>query len=197
MRGASIVPRNSHASFKSPTRNMSTRKVMLYEKFIVAAERTYRVAESRRGYWLDLFTGTTWKEFLDAGATVSGFRESRWNVLQQIRPGDYLLCYLTGISRFVGILEAVSEPFTDTTRIWKDEVFPSRIHVRIVVALEPETAVLIHELRDRLSIFRNLKSPAAWADHVIPIRFDGHVKSGPGEETRDGGTRTTLCGGMG
>jgi hypothetical protein len=31
-----------------------------------------------RNYWLDLFTGTTWKEFLDAGGEVSGFRESRW-----------------------------------------------------------------------------------------------------------------------
>jgi hypothetical protein len=30
-------------------------------------------------YWLDLFTGTTWKEFSDASGEVSGFRESRWN----------------------------------------------------------------------------------------------------------------------
>jgi hypothetical protein len=29
-------------------------------------------------YWLDLFTGTTWQEFLDAGAKVSGFRDRRW-----------------------------------------------------------------------------------------------------------------------
>jgi hypothetical protein len=48
-----------------------------------------------RNYWLDLFTGTTWQEFLDAGATVSGFRESRWSTVQKIRKGDYLLCYLT------------------------------------------------------------------------------------------------------
>ena len=28
-----------------------------------------------RTYWLDLFTGTTWQEFLEAGGEVSGFRE--------------------------------------------------------------------------------------------------------------------------
>lgn len=28
-------------------------------------------------YWLDLFTGTTWREFQEAGADVSGFRERR------------------------------------------------------------------------------------------------------------------------
>jgi hypothetical protein len=52
-----------------------------------------------RTYWLDLFTGTTWKEFLAAGGEVSGFRERRWKTVQQMKPGDYLLCYLTGISR--------------------------------------------------------------------------------------------------
>jgi hypothetical protein len=31
-----------------------------------------------RNYWLDPFTGVTWKEFLAAGGDVSGFRESRW-----------------------------------------------------------------------------------------------------------------------
>jgi len=39
-------------------------------------------------YWLDLFTGTTWKEFLDHGGQVSGFRESRWNTVKRIRPGE-------------------------------------------------------------------------------------------------------------
>ena len=27
-----------------------------------------------RKYWLDLFTGTTWEEFLEHGAKVSGFK---------------------------------------------------------------------------------------------------------------------------
>jgi hypothetical protein len=48
-----------------------------------------------RSYWLDLFTGTIWEEFLAAGGEVSGFRERRWKTVQQMKPGDYLLCYLT------------------------------------------------------------------------------------------------------
>jgi hypothetical protein len=35
------------------------------------------------------------------------------------------LCYLTGLSRWVAALELVSPPFTDSTPIWKDEVFAS------------------------------------------------------------------------
>ena len=76
-----------------------------------------------RNHWLDLFTGTTWDEFRKAGGTVTGFRDSRWKTVQKIRPGDYLLCYLTGVSRFIGILEVTGEPFKDSAPIWKDEAF--------------------------------------------------------------------------
>jgi hypothetical protein len=41
---------------------------------------------SERTHWLDLFTGTTWQEFLDAGAKISGFRKRRWATVQQMKP---------------------------------------------------------------------------------------------------------------
>jgi hypothetical protein len=113
-----------------------------------------------------LFTGTTWQEFLDAGATVSGFRKRRWKTVQQIKPGDYLLCYLTGVSRFIGVLEVTSEPYWDESPIWKDEVFPCRVKVEVIAAQSPETAVPIFDLKEQLTIFQNLKSPAAWTGHV-------------------------------
>ena len=121
---------------------------------------------STPNYWLDLFTGTTWQEFLDAGAEVSGFRESRWKTVQKIKRGDTLLCYLTGVSRWIAVLETVSEPYFDRTPIWKDEEFPCRIKVKVYKALTPETAIPIHNLRDQLTIFQNLKSPNAWTGHL-------------------------------
>jgi predicted RNA-binding protein len=71
--------------------------------------------EGTPSYWLDLFTGKTWQEFHNAGAKGSGFRESRWRTVQRLKPGDYLLCYLTGVSRFIGVLEVTSEPFKDSS----------------------------------------------------------------------------------
>ena len=68
--------------------------------------------------------------------------------MQRIKSGDYLLCYLTGVSRFIGILEVTSEPYWDETPIWKDELFPCRMKVKVVAALTPETAVPIFELKD-------------------------------------------------
>lgn len=117
---------------------------------------------ANRNYWLDLFTGVTWKEFLDAGGNISGFRESRLSAVQKIKPGDYLLCYLTGVSRFIAVLEVVSSAFKDASPIWKDDHFPCRVKVKPVVVLDPETAVPVTELRRSLSMFRNMKSPSAW-----------------------------------
>ena len=86
-------------------------------------------------YWLDLFTGKTWKEFLNAGATVSGFRESRWATEKKKKSGDYLLCYLTGVSRFIGVLEVTSEPYQDRAPIWQDDVFPCRLQTNPTATL--------------------------------------------------------------
>jgi hypothetical protein len=89
--------------------------------------------------------------------------------------GDYLLCYLTGISRWIGVLEVLSEPFKDHTPIWKDEEFPCRVRVRALAALTqtPATAVPVFELRDQLSVFGDSKNPRAWTGHFrgSPMRW--------------------------
>lgn len=83
-------------------------------------------------------------------------------VAKRVRPGDYFLCYLTGVSRFIGILEVQSETYGDDSRIYEDDIFPVRFKVKVIYQLDPDTAVPIKDLRDKLSIFRNLKSPNAW-----------------------------------
>jgi hypothetical protein len=135
----------------------------------------------QRSYWLDLFTGTTWQEFLDGGANVSGFRESRWKTLQQVQVGDYFLCYLTGVSRFIGVLEITSRPFKDSKPIWKQDVFPCRVKVKVIAKLTPETAMPILELRDQLSIFgKENAGPSYWTGFVrgSPVKWkasDGEI----------------------
>lgn len=119
-----------------------------------------------RSYWLDLFTYDTWTQFLAAGGLVSGFRKNRVKVCQQMRKGDFLLCYLTGVSRWIGVLEITGDSFFDETPIWNVESFPARIPVKVVGALEPLTAVPIIEMKDKLSIFENLRNPHAWTGRV-------------------------------
>ena len=113
-------------------------------------------------YWLDLFTHQTWSEFLEAGGNVTGFRENRWKSVQTMKPGDILLCYLTGVSRWVGLLEVTGGAFKDKKKIWANNDFPARVPVKLLVKLDPLTAVPVIEMKEKLSIFQGLKSPHAW-----------------------------------
>ena len=75
-----------------------------------------------RKYWLDLFTGKTWEEFLENGANVSGFKKRRGNIAKKIHKGDYLICYLTGLSRFIGVLEVLSDSYLDTEALLSEMI---------------------------------------------------------------------------
>ena len=120
-------------------------------------------------YWLDLFTGTTWKEFRNAGSSVSGFSAKRRSVAQRVKKGDVLLCYLTGVMRWVGALE-VGGLSTDTTRIWKDKEFPVRFNVKPLIMLEPEHGVPMEHLEGRVSFFAGAKDKG---------KFRGFVRGSP------------------
>lgn len=126
-----------------------------------------------REYWLDLFTGKTWEEFLAAGANESGFRERKRKVCERVSPGDYLLCYVTGVSRFIAVLDVSSGLFMGQKPIWEGEDFPCRFQVKLLYKLDPKTAVPVSEMRDTLSVFQNLKSPKAWTGFFrgSPNRF--------------------------
>ena len=121
-----------------------------------------QTVEMARTYWLDLFTVETWKEFQDHGSDVSGFSDKRWATVQRMKPGDFLLCYLTRVSRWVGLLEVTGEPFYDEEPIWSSSVYPSRVPVRAVLQLAPEYGVPVLNMREELTVFRDLDNPNRW-----------------------------------
>src|SRR3954471_23747215 len=109
-------------------------------------------------HWLDLFTGVTWKQFIDAGSTISGFRISQAVRAQKVKPGDILICYLTGVMRWVGLLEVVSSS-KDASPIWGKGNFPVRFQVRPLVMLAPEHGIPMRELEGRVSFY---SEPRHW-----------------------------------
>jgi hypothetical protein len=109
-------------------------------------------------YWLDLFTVQTYEEFQKAGAKVSGFRDRQRNRCQRLQAGDKLLCYLTGISRWVGVLTVTGAAYRSEDRIWEMEVFPVRLPVEADILLPPEHGI------PHPTLMPSLHSPAkAWA----------------------------------
>jgi restriction system protein len=78
-----------------------------------------------------------------------------------MQPGDKLLCYLTGISRWVGVLRVNGTAYRAEERIWEMEVFPVRLAVESEILLPPEHGI------PHQSLMPTLHSPAkAWAGYL-------------------------------
>jgi hypothetical protein len=120
-------------------------------------------------YWLDLFTGTTWNEFRQAGARITGFRSTTKGISKQVKPGDIFACYLTGIMRWVGALEVLGMSL-DRTRIWQFDDFPVRFEVRPLVILDPEHGVPMADLEGKVAFFSGPKDRG---------KFNGFVRRSP------------------
>jgi hypothetical protein len=117
-------------------------------------------------YWLNLFTGKTWREFQAAGSKTSGFREHNWSRSNSIKPGDIFLCYLVGVKRWVGLLEVTSERFMDDSRIYEEEVFPVRFSVKPLAVLPPEAGVPMESLAGKLTFFPPGATTRQWSGRV-------------------------------
>jgi hypothetical protein len=120
-------------------------------------------------YWLDLFTGETWREYIEAGGRVSGFRHRMRKTVASIQPGDVLLCYLTGVMRWIGALRVVG-PSADSRGIWKLDDFPARLAVEPMVVLEPETGIPMEDLEGRLLFYSGKRDRGG---------FRGFLRSSP------------------
>jgi hypothetical protein len=105
-------------------------------------------------YWLDLFTGKTWEEFRSCGAKVTGFRGVRATTVRRIPKGDILLCYLTGVMRWVGALRVLG-PSKDTSPIWSGSDFPERLSVEPLILLDPEEGVPLGDFEGRLDFYQS------------------------------------------
>jgi len=129
-------------------------------------------------YWLDLFTGETWKQFRAAGGTVSGYRQSMRSRSKNVKAGDVFLCYLTGVMRWVGALEVIGRT-DDTTPIWSVDAFPVRFKVKPLVLLDPEVGVPMMSLEGKLSFFQGPHHRGG---------FKGFVRMSPNRfrDSRDG-----------
>jgi hypothetical protein len=122
-------------------------------------------------YYLDLFSPETYEAFGRSPRDVSGFRLRQWNAAQRIKRGDRLLCYMTRLSRWFGVLEVVEGPFKDDKPIFypQDDPFVVRFKVRPVIWLPKEKAVPIHEdeLWDYLSFTRGQdRASSTWTGKI-------------------------------
>ena len=148
-------------------------------------------------YYTDLFSPATYEAFTNSSQDISGFRPRQLNAAKQVNPGDKLVCYLTKLSRWIGVLEVLEPCFEDDAPIFypESDPFVVRFKVKPVIWLPKDRAVPIHEsiLWDRLSFTKDLdRKSTRWTGIVRKSLNKLTVKDGSllervlGEQQHDG-----------
>jgi len=98
-------------------------------------------------YFIDLFSPETYEAFSRSPRDISGFRMRQKGVAERIRAGDSFVCYVTRLSRWIGLLEVIDGPFIDLSPIFvpKDDPFVVRFHVKPSIWLPLEQGLPIHD----------------------------------------------------
>lgn len=118
-------------------------------------------------YYTNIFSPETYHAFTYSDKSISGFRIRQEGLANKLKPGDILICYITRLSRWCGLLEVIDGPFHDSTPIFLDEddPFTVRFHVSTKVWLPLAETIPIHvdELWQQLSFTKSHdKKSSAW-----------------------------------
>jgi len=115
-------------------------------------------------YFLNLFSPRTWNIFLRLETPVSAHKPRFRRLASEVKPGDVFVCYVTGISRFCGALEATGSLCEDATPIYGNpDPFSLRWPVRKLVALPGENGIPV-------------RADVVW-NHVLGLRTQDRAGS--------------------
>lgn len=98
-------------------------------------------------YYLNLFSPDTYETFTLSNRSISGFRTRQEKMASKLQVGDKFICYMTKLSRWIGVLEITSTYFKDASPIYysENDPFIIRFKVKPIVWLEKEKAIPIRE----------------------------------------------------
>jgi len=82
-------------------------------------------------YYTEIFSPETYEAFTKSDRTVVGHLQSRRNAAERVKPGDRFVCYLTKLSRWVGLLEVLEGPFEDDSPVFHAENDPYSVRFRV------------------------------------------------------------------
>ena len=92
-------------------------------------------------YWIVVGSPENFRIAIDRGFDLFGFKSTRRRETGEMRPGDKLVFYLTGIKKFGGIASVASEAFEDHKKIFRSEKkpgedYPFRVKTKADIVLD-------------------------------------------------------------
>lgn len=136
-------------------------------------------------YFIEVFSPETYERFSNTDRTISGVKKTQEAAARRIQPGDKLICYLTKLSRWVGVLEVAGDLMEDSTPLFSDanDEYVVRFQVKPLVWFDIEHAIPIREdmLWNNLSFTKDQnKAGSLWTSKfrssMSPLSDeDGHL----------------------
>jgi predicted RNA-binding protein len=114
---------------------------------------------------------------VERGFDVIGFKERRRRQAEQMRPGDEIVFYVTGVQEFGGIVRVASEMYEDRTPIWPQgkkktpEPYPWRVDAEPLTILDEEDFVPAVEL------VGELEHAGKWPAEHWHLAFQGQLRT--------------------
>ena len=130
--------------------------------------------------WLVTGSPENFSRTRDLGFSVQGFKSrQRRKVLEQMRPGDGLVYYLSGVQVFGGTAIIESEGFEDHELIWRSkpgEDYPYRVKISPDVMLDEEQWV------PSAAVAPGLAYVQKWPAEHWKLAFQGNLRQIPDED---------------
>jgi predicted RNA-binding protein len=94
-------------------------------------------------YWIVVGSPENFQIAISRGFDLFGFKSTRRRETGEMRPGDKLVFYLTGIKKFGGIATVKSDAFEDHKKIFKSEKkpgedYPFRVTTKADIVLDED-----------------------------------------------------------
>ena len=107
-------------------------------------------------YWIVVGSPENFQIARRRGFDIFGFKSSRRREASQMKPGDKLIFYLTGVMKLAGAATVESPYFEDHSHIWRSEKkpgedFPFRVRVQPDVILDEPAYLDVREIGPRLA----------------------------------------------
>ncbi len=136
-------------------------------------------------HWIVVSSVDNWQRTVDREFTIQGLKSRHRKKAEQMRPGDKIVYYVTGIKAFAGVATITSDYFEESEPIWVSgnakkagEEYPFRVRI------EPDLALAKDDFVPAEGIARKMAYASKWPAEHWTLAFQGNVHLIPEEDYR-------------
>ena len=139
------------------------------------------MAEREPQYWIVVGGPDNFEIARARGFDMFGFKSTRRRESSQMRPGDKLVFYLTGVMKFGGVANVTSEMYEDHERVFGSkkkpgEDYPFRVRTEPDLILEPGRYLDVREIGPAMRYTKK------WPAEHWRLAFQGNLHLIPRED---------------